>query len=251
MKFFIVLSFIELVFLILLLLCIIWSFSDSVSNFGFDPNHKFSIFKFDSKILENIAIFMTSYIAMPLNYPSLGNLSFPTQNRLLRAFSIAIFLSYIIYNLYGIFTYLAYFNNPPENYFLSQYESLNFFGRICLTFVILSTLPCYLNQLRFLSVQIYSRNESMHVEIWTMTGIIVFMIGFLLSGFSKPYSTIINFIHEIAGELVIYLLPPLMYLKIFKKRSFLHLCGSIFLFLIGLFSIALSIIINFFHHVVE
>lgn len=251
LSFFIILSFLEFVFVILLLSYIIYSFCDSVSTFGFDPNNDLLIFKFDKKIIENIAIFMTSYVALPLNFPSLGHLSCPTQNRLMRSFIIAVFLSYVFYNLYGIFTYLEFFNNLPENVLLSKYDSINFYAQICLILIILSTLPCYLNQLRFLVIQLYSRNESMHVEIWMMTGIIIFMLGFLISGFSERYFKVINFIREISCEILIYVLVPLMYIRAFKKRNKLHLCGSLLLFLIGLCSIVISVITNFFHRIVE
>ncbi|KAK8834853.1 hypothetical protein M9Y10_011463 [Tritrichomonas musculus] len=251
LKFFIILSYLDFFTLILLIIYVIYSFSNSIIDYGFDPDHKLSVGQLNSKIIENIAIFMTSYITMPLNYPSLGNLSYPTQRRLFRAFFIGFFLSFIFYNIFGIFTYMTFFNNPPQSASLTKSDSINFGGQICLIFAILYTMPCYLNQFRYIFVNIYSRNEFLHFEIWIMTGIIIFILGVILSGFSEPFSVIITFLHEFSSELIMFFIVPLMYLAAFRKKNMLHFIGSLFLFLICLVSIIFAIIINFFHKVVE
>ena len=146
---------------------------------------------------------------------------------------------------------MTFFNNPPQSASLTKSDSINFGGQICLIFAILYTMPCYLNQFRYIFVNIYSRNEFLHFEIWIMTGIIIFILGVILSGFSEPFSVIITFLHEFSSELIMFFIVPLMYLAAFRKKNMLHFIGSLFLFLICLVSIIFAIIINFFHKVVE
>lgn len=235
-----VLSFISLFFFGGVFIYIIARFIEKVCKDGFDPNHRLKLFDIKDNISTSISSLTYAYLFYPFAWPGLRHSRKPTVKNLLNAFNITILITFIIYTIMGTFSYLTFFDENTGGVILDYYPSntktnqvLMLVSHIFVFIYIMFTIPVVLNPSRYIILNYINKKDEFPLEIWSLIGITLSLISLLLANFPDNITDIIYNIADILTLSLLFIFPPILYLKGYGKSNKLHLVGAIFEIILG------------------
>lgn len=251
LHFVVITSFLSLLFFLCILLYVIVRFSIIVHKNGFDPNHRFKLFDLNGHISSTISSLTYAYLFYPMAWPGLRHSRKPTVNNLIKSFNVTILITYILYSIMGTFSYLTFFDENDGGLILDYYptdsrtnEILLLVGHIFTFAYILLTIPVVMNPARYILLNIIDKKDSFPIEIWSLFGITLSLISLLLGNVSDDIQDIMFMITDLLTLTLLFIFPPILYLKAFGKSQILHLIGAIFEILLGIAAIAFMIYLD-------
>ncbi|KAK8897992.1 hypothetical protein M9Y10_000237 [Tritrichomonas musculus] len=251
LKFVVITSFISLAFFFCLLIYVIVRFCVMVSRDGFDPNHRFKLFDVKDNISSGISSLTYAYLFYPFAWPGLRHARNSTVKGLTNMFAATIIIAFILYSIMGTFSYLSFFNENTGGIILDYYPSdtttneiLLIIGHIFTFVYILLTVPVVLNPARYILLNCINKRDSFPTEIWALIGITLSLISLFLANTPDRISDIIFIITDLLTLILLFIFPPIFYLRGFGTKNKLHFVGAIFEILIGLALISFMIYLD-------
>lgn len=251
LKFVVITSYISLAFFFCLLIYVIVRFCVMVSRDGFDPNHRFKLFDVKDNISSSISSLTYAYLFYPFAWPGLRHARNSTVKGLTNMFAATIIIAFILYSIMGTFSYLSFFNENTGGIILDYYPSdtttneiLLIIGHIFTFVYILLTVPVVLNPARYILLNCINKRDSFPTEIWALIGITLSLISLFLANTPDRISDIIFIITDLLTLILLFIFPPIFYLRGFGTKNKLHFVGSIFEILIGLALISFMIYLD-------
>ena len=240
-----IISYINLMLIVILAIYIIVRFAISVSSDGFDPNNDLTPFNKDH-IAHSFTTTMFSYGILPFAWPGPRFAIAPTIKNLKKIFAMSMISSFVCYIVLGLFSYLTFFHLTVNHTIISLYPDdwYNFCANIISVLIVLFTSPSKLNNGRYIILNIIDQTNKFPRAIWCMMGISISIIAIILGNLSIQYINILVMIEHVFASISIFLFPPIMYLKGYGKNNIPNFIGSIVVLILGLFLIALSIYFN-------
>lgn len=247
-----ILSIISLIFFGCVFIYVISRFVEIVHRDGFNADNRLKLFDLKDHISSSISSLVYAYLFYPFAWPSLRHSNNPTVKNLSKTFYLAIFITYIIYSIMGTFSYLTFYDSNTGGIILDYYpfdtktnQVLMLISHVCTFIYIMFTIPVVLNPSRFVILNLISKKDTFPDEIWSLIGITISIISFLLANLPDDVSDIIFMIADILSLSLLFFFPPILYLKGFGLSNKWHFCGAIGEILLGIAAISYMIYLDF------
>ena len=140
----------------------------------------------------------------------------------------------------GTFSYLTFFDENTGGVILDYYPSntktnqvLMLVSHIFVFIYIMFTIPVVLNPSRYIILNYINKKDEFPLEIWSLIGITLSLISLLLANFPDKITDIIYNIADILTLSLLFIFPPILYLKGYGKSNKLHLVGAILEIILG------------------
>lgn len=251
LRYIVVTSFISVSFFLCILVYVIARFCVMVHRDGFDPNHRFKLIDLKDNISSSISSLTYAYLFYPMAWPGLRHSRKPTIKNLSHAFYMTILITYILYSIMGTFSYLSFFDANDGGLILDYYptnsrtnEILLLVGHIFTFIYILLTIPVVMNPARYILLNFIDKKDSFPIEIWSLIGITFSIISLLLGNVSDNIQDILFMVTDLLTLALLFIFPPILYLRAFGKSQALHFAGAIFEIILGIAAIAFMIYLD-------
>lgn len=249
-----IISYFALICVLIFILYIVFMFAYFVKKDGFDPTHSIKCFQFGHQFMKSLLTLIFAFEFYPLTYPGLRDFQNSTPSNLYRTFIIVIFLIFVIYSIIGTFCYLTFFDRNNKGIILDYFPSdtkvekiFLIIGRFVTFFFVINTIPFRLNACRYIILNTFNSTTSFPPEIWTFMGIVISLFALALSNLTSEYLDYLEIINNIMAAFLLYIIPPLLYIKAYKTSNRAMFCISILLLVIGIASsIAIIVFKGFF-----
>jgi len=232
-------SVISLGFLALLFIHSIYWMIVEYRKYGFDPSNQLKLFSFDSSVITCINALLTAYAVYPLSWPGPRHFSGVNFKSLLSIFKNLTFFCWVLYASFGTLAYFTFFDKNTGGLIISYYPFgfIRAAAEIALIFMIALTLPMQLNQARYnLMEAIFpAQTLSVHGGSWVPLGVLAGLIATFLAASKGFMGSFMSMVGDISSPILIFLLPPIIYLKAIDDKPWYHVIGSIAFALFGIF----------------
>lgn len=244
----VVISYISIIFFLVILVYVVARFFIMISKEGFDPDHRFKTVDLKDHISGSISSLTFSYLCYPFVWPGPRHIKNPSVNNLSKVFAVAIGTSYVLYSIMGTFSYLSFFDANSGDIILEYYPNttktdqiLLIFGHIVTFVYILFTIPIVMNSSRYILLNALHKKDEFPVDVWGPTGITLSLMSLVLANVTEQVSDYIYIISDLLTLILLFIFPSIFYLKAFKTKKIIHFIGSIFMLILG--CVAISFII--------
>ena len=151
----------------------------------------------------------------------------------------------------GTISSLTFFDENTGGIILDYYptdskknELLLIIGHIFTFVYIMLTVPVVLNPARYILLNIINRKDTFPKDIWSLIGITLSLISLTLANAPADISDIIFIITDLLTLALLFIFPPVLYLRAYRTKNKLHLAGAIFEILVGIASISFMIYLD-------
>ena len=204
-------------FCIILLIChaAYWFIIHTIRN-GFDPNHKIKWFSFNEIIIASFAVNSMAYNCHLNYFSTLEHLKQATVGRGRKLALYTASASFVLYNLFGLFTYLDFFDTLGPTSPLEYYKEKSIFTKIVifgLIFLLILSVPIVVWAARK-SINSMFFNDTEFTPIrWFTIGALISIFAALLASTSD---NVLLFFHIVGGMFtptIIFFMPSFFYIK--------------------------------------
>lgn len=244
----VIISILSVSLFICIIIYIIARFIMMIEINGFDPNNRLKLIDLNGHISGTISSLAFSYLFYPFAWPGLRHSNNPSVNNLSKAFYATIFFSFILYTIFGTFSYLSFFDGNKGGIILDYYPDETYTDKILLiighilTFVyIIFTIPIVLNSAKYVLLNTLHKKDDFSKDVWIPIGITATLISLSLANLTGKTSEYIFIISDILALLLLFFFPPIFYIKGFGTKNKLHFIGAILELVIGIAAIAFII----------
>ena len=251
LRFIVITSYISITFFLCVFIYIIGRFAAIVVKDGFDPYHRFRLFDVKNHISDSISSLTYSYLFYPFAWPGLRHAKNTTARNFTNMFFTTILISFILYSIIGTFSYLSFFDQNTGGIILDYYpmgtgtnEILLIIGHMFTFLYILLTVPVVLNPARYILLNIINMKDSFPKDIWSLTGITLSLISLILANMPENITDILFIITDLLTLLLLFIFPPVLYLRGYGTKNKFHFAGAIFEMIIGLALISFMIYLD-------
>lgn len=236
----VILSYISVSLFLFIVLYVIIRFFIMISKDGFDPNHLFKLIDLKDHISGTISSLTFSYLFYPFAWPGLRHSKNPCVNNLNKIFTTTIGLSLIFYSILGTFSYLTFFSENTGGIIFDYYphetktdQILLIIGHIITFVYILFTIPIVLNSSRYILLNALHKNDEFPKDVWGPVGITLSLISLVLANVTDKISNVIFIASDLLTLILLFIFPPIFYLRGFKTQNILHFVLSIGMLILG------------------
>jgi hypothetical protein len=217
------------------------SFFQVIGKNSYNPKGEVIYFNFQSAISSFFSL-STAYYFYPVSYPGFIHIrGFSVINSHM-VFLKTMIILWIIYNFFGIASYLTLYNENKDYTILTFYpaSSVHFISSLSICFSILFIIPLRVSHFRYTLMLYFAPKltETGQQQFYIKTGVLFILIVILVSLFEGTVFTIVLQLANLTTISFQYIFPSVLYLKgfHFKKHIFRSMV-SIFLLLLGIISI--------------
>lgn len=244
-----ILSYFSMICVFIFIIYVVFMFAYLVKKVGFDPTHSIKYFQFGDQFIKSLLTLIFAFEFYPLTYPGLRDCQNSTPSSLSKSFIVINLSILIIYSVIGTFCYLTFFDQNNKGIILDYYPTntkaeqiLLIIGRIVTFFFVLCTIPFRLNSCRYIILNTFNSTTSFPPEIWTFMGIIISVFSLALSNLTNEYLNCLEVINNVMAAVLLYIIPPLLFIKAYKTTYPGLFAAAIVLLIIG-FTSSISIIV--------
>ena len=201
--------------IILLIAHACYYMSVDIASEGFDPQHQFKWFDFNAAAITSLSVNSMAYNCHLNLFTALEHMKVPTVGRAKKLSGLTIVVAFILYNIFGLFTYLDIFDIPKGSS-LECYDSSQVFTKITLVgiiFMLILSVPLVIWAARkSVHTMIYHDEEPTTLR-WIVIGAVIALAS---SGLAAAYDNIILFFDLVGGlftPTIIFFMPALFFIK--------------------------------------
>lgn len=245
------LSYISVTLFFVIVLYIIIRFITISVKDGFDHKKQFKLVDLNGHISGTISALIFSYLPYPFAWPGLRHSKNPSINNLSKIFYIVIGICYSAYAVVGTFSYLTFFTENTGGIIFNYYPNhtqtdqiLLIFGHIVTFIYVLLTIPLVLNSARYILLNALHKIDKLPKDVWGTVGITLALVCLTFANLNESVTTYFSMVSDLFGLILIFIFPPVFYLKGYKLQNKIHFIGSILELLIGIASIAFTIYLD-------
>lgn len=219
-----------------LIFIIIYKFCSTVIKEGFDPKHQLVYFNFHHNFVSTCGSLFTFYLSFPIAWPGLNNFKENSVKSLVKTFSLATIILFVIYNVMGIFSYFTFFNQNEGGIVFDYYENgwLKTTGYLSLIVSNILSIPFVMNPGRYLLIKQAFPIQDIPKNIWIFIGICEVIISLFISTTYTKFGTVLWIICDAFTPIILCVIPSLLFMKFFGKKHPLHFVLCIIDFIIGI-----------------
>jgi hypothetical protein len=210
---------------------------------GFDPGGHHTFILLNSRLFAAIADTCSGYELAPLAWPGFRHVRASTPRRLTRAFSTGLIFGFTARVLLGLMSYFTFFDQiAPLAMQRDSGERIDVVIQcIAKVGVELLTLQIVVNSGRYSLCNIVKLSDTIPYEVWITTGLAIGLIGVMLLEHGLIAGVLVNAVNGIGTIILLYIVPALMFLKIFGTKRLLMSIGAGLAVLFGLFAIVCAV----------
>jgi len=210
--------------LILGCLCVVYEFIIKVKNEGIDPNSQLVWWNWDIEyVVSSYSYFNVAFYTHPILYLVVREMHFLTENCAKKMFSMSVLVTSIMDIPISILSYLMFYNN-----FEQDVKIIAYFPNKSIT-ALVSKIGAFLSNfvntcfyILFISIELceFLHTQSSKSKICRMTAVfIAAWSGFAFTQLGDFAQELVYFIGSLAYYLLVFVLPPVYYLKTFGYSS--------------------------------
>lgn len=249
-----IISFVSFGCIIFFLIYSVCMFGYQVKTKGFDITHSIKYFQINQQSAKSLAALIFAFEFYPLTYPGLRDCKDSRKSNLFKVFFIIIIFIFIIYATIGTFNYLTFFDENKYGIILDHFPDdtkaekiLLIIGHILTLFFVLQTIPFRLNSCRYVLLSTVNSLTSFPHDIWAFMGIIICLLALALSNLTDDYLIFLEVGNNIMASILLYIIPPILYIKAYKVSDCWHFTISIILLIVGILATIFMIMYNGFY----
>ena len=230
-------------FIVVLITHAFYWFIKDKSQYGFDPRNELRFFDFKKY---NVIITALSVNSMAYNchinlFSCLQHLKNSTIRRGKRFCYSVIIVAFILYNLFGLFTYLDLFNTLGNGSSLEYYKGkywLTIFTICGVIFVLIISTPLVIWAARNSINMLIWKDKPMTNLRWICLGGGMCLLGSFLAASSDNVLLFFNVVGGLFTPTIIFLIPAIFYIKIIKNGPFIKRINAYFVAIFTICAIA-------------
>jgi amino acid permease len=187
-----------------------------ISKDGFDPQHQLKFFDFNAAAITGLSVNSMAYNCHLNLFTAIEHMKKPTVGRARKLTSLTVCTSYILYNIFGLFTYFDLFKTIGRGSSLEYYDNGHIFTKITLggiIFMLILSVPLVIWAARkSVNSMIFKDTEPTTLR-WITIGTII-AIG--SAGLAASSDNVILFFDVVGGfftPTIIFFMPALFYIK--------------------------------------
>jgi hypothetical protein len=221
----------------------IYFFIYMVQTYGFNPEGKLTFIKVSPRLLNAFEASFVAYELAPVSWPGLRHMRCATPRRLARAFGIALLVGFVSRVLLGLIPYLTFYDNISALSMQELFpERIDVLLQCAVKVAIeLFSVSLTLNSGRYSLCNVVRESDAIPLEVWTASGAALCLIGAMLAGHGSTCDLIVDTINALGTELLQYIVPPILFIRIFGTKRLLNSMGAVVCILAGCFALACSI----------
>ena len=213
---------VALFFIFLLLTHAIYWFIKGMISDGFDPENRIVYFQINKQLVSTFSVNAMAYDCHCNIFGAIEIFENPTRKRLRSMVSLVVFTSFILYNSFGLFTYLHLFDNLGPGAAVEFYPIKNWFTKITVfgvVFIIVLGSPMMVWPTRNCIIDLFFAPPVRKIDhrpvstlVWILIGAALTFLGTLCASASN---NIVFFFDLIGGLLTpgfVFFLPSVFYL---------------------------------------
>ncbi|OHT08555.1 Transmembrane amino acid transporter protein [Tritrichomonas foetus] len=201
--------------IIVMVIHAIYWFGRGIVEDGFDPDHKLVGFSISDVMINALSVNSMAFNCHINLFPTLEHLSNCTLRRAFTLAGMTVGVSYLLYNMFGLFTYLYLFDNLGEGSALEFYPMKHWFTTITILCVIVSLVlssPLVIWAARNSINHLIWGNNATNMR-WIMIGGTIVLLTSLLASTSDNVCLFFDIFGGLFTPIIIFLMPSLFYLK--------------------------------------
>jgi len=187
-----------------------------VSRHGFDPEHKIVWFKLSDIVVTSFSVNSMAYNCHLNYFPTLEHLQQATVGRGRKLAFYTTSSAFVLYNIFGLFTYLDLFDILKPGSPLEFYTEKSIFTNITiigLIFILILSVPIVVWAARKSINSMFFNDTEPTTLRWVTIGSIIVILAAALASSSD---NVILFFHVVGGmftPVIIFFMPSLFYIK--------------------------------------
>lgn len=218
-------SFASFGFMLILLLishAIYWFIKD-IRVSGFDPNHQLHWWRWDLAVfIPALGINSMSYNCIINLFPTLEHLKNCTVRRGRKLASLIVIACFVLYAIFGLFTYLDKFDALTASSALELYPPHNVFtiiATICVCYILLISEPLVIWAARTSVDGTFFKDKPMTTTRWVLIGLVLCVLSAGLASTSNNILVFFNIVGGLLIPVVTLFMPSLFFLKATPGRK--------------------------------
>ena len=216
--------------------CIYWCIALNKKN-GFDSQKQMKYFEFNKQAISLISSLLTAYLIVPLSYPSPEHVKNATVPLLKKIFGTVFIVLAVVYVLMGSVSYFTFFDNNEGDLLLDLYPKCLL--TTCMEFVLLIAMvlhyPVIFNSRRQLIVaMIIGPFKKADNVVWIFLGFITALLAYIIGALPEITYTLVCLACDFASSILLFIIPGILYLSVFKFKRWYHSIGAILIIIVGI-----------------
>lgn len=182
---------------------------------GFDPQHKFCWFNFNHAAITSFSINTMAYNCHLNFFSALEPMRKATVGRARKLARTTVISAFVLYNVYGIVTYLDLFDRIRGSS-LEYYYPGNIFTKVTLIgliFMLVVSVPLILWAARFSLIHLIWKDEQTTTLKWILIGVVLSVVSTGLATISKNIIIFFEIVGGVFTPILIYFMPSVFYIK--------------------------------------
>lgn len=204
--------------------------------YGFDPNHQLTYFRFDATLANCLSSLATAYLIAPVTFPGLIHITNSTPNRVMKTFTCVLLVCFVIYNIQGLFSYFTFFDLNEGGLILDYYPQTYYVasGKVAIIILMILSVPQVLNPARFVLINFIWKTYNYPKSVWIGVGICLYVIGVILSTLGMPWVFVMGFFVDTFAPTLLFMIPSILYLAAYRMTDLKHAVGAITMIVLGI-----------------
>ena len=210
---------------------------------GFDPQNQFTWFNFNSAAITSLGVNSMAYNCHLNYFPALEAMKKPTVKRAKTLAGSTMLAAFLLYNVFGLITYLDLFNIGKGSS-LEYYDSSNIFTKIVLfgiIFMLVFSVPIALWAARNSINSAFFKDTEPTTLRWITIGAILAIASAGLGAISENVIVFFDIVGGIFTPLIVFLMPCVFYLKNEEGEPIWKKCIAYFISVFSIFAIGFSL----------
>lgn len=216
--------------------CIYWCIVLNKEN-GFDSQKQMKLFEFNEQAVSLVSSLLTAYLIVPLSYPSPEHVMNATVPLLKKIFRSVFIILAVVYVLMGSVSYFTFFDDNEGDLLLDLYPDCTL--TTCMGFALLIAMilhyPVIFNSGRQLIVTaVIGPCKKTDNVVWMSLGILTALLAFIIGDLPEIPYTFVCLACDVASSILLFIIPGILYLAVFKLEKWYHTIGAILLIIVGI-----------------
>ena len=229
--------------IILLIIHAIYWFAVDVKKEGFDPQNQFEWFNFNEAVITSLSVNSMAYNCHLNFFPALESMPKPTIGSAKKLAGSTMGVAFLLYNIFGLFTYLDLFNIGKGSS-LELYDSSHVFTKIVLAgiiFMLVFSVPIATWAARNSVNAAFFKDTEPTTLRWVTIGAVLTIASAGLAAISENVIIFFNVVGGLFAPTIVYLIPSLFYLKNERDNKLIKKGIAYFIGFFSLVTIAFSL----------
>lgn len=207
-----------------------WMFVHIHKN-GFDPQHQFTWFHFGEAAIASLAVNSMAYNCHLNYFSALEPMKMATVGRGRKLSMVTVVTAYILYNSFGLLTYLDLFNIGHGSS-LEYYDSKNVFTKITiagLIFMLVLSVPIVVWAARNSVNNLIWKDTPWTTFRWIAIGTTIAVCAACLAATSENVILFFDIVGGVFTPTIIFFMPSLFYIKNQRGEPLWRICVAYFI----------------------